>query len=190
MILDLVKKNRSYRRFDQRAAVETETLRELVECARLAPSGRNVQPYRYVLSSEPARNAAIFECLAWAAYLADWPGPVEGERPSAYVVAVLDTQVSLAPGFDLGLSLQSMLLAAVERGLGGCIISSVRRDDLRKVLNLAPRYEIQCVVALGKPVETVVIEPLSPSGDIHYWRDEQGVHHVPKRSLDDLILRI
>jgi nitroreductase len=190
MILDLVKKNRSYRRFDQSIAVDTATLRELVECARLSPSGRNLQPYRYILSNEPARNAAVFACVAWAAYLADWPGPVEGERPSAYIVALLDTQFSLAPGFDLGMGLQSMMLAAVERGLGGCVMTSVKRDDLRKALNIAPRYEIQCVVALGKPVETVVIEPLSPSGDIHYWRDEQEVHHVPKRSLDDLILRL
>ncbi len=190
MILDLVKKNRSYRRFDQSAAVDSAVLRDLVECARLSPSGRNLQPYRYVLSNEPARNAAIFDCVAWAAYLADWPGPVEGERPTAYIVAVLDTSLALTPGFDLGISLQSILLAAVEQGLGGCIISSVKRDDLRKVLNLAPRYEIQCVIALGKPVETVVIDPLSPSGDIHYWRDEQGVHHVPKRSLDELILRL
>jgi nitroreductase len=190
MILDLVKKNRSYRRFDQNAAIDVETLRGLVDCARFSPSGRNLQPYRYILSNEPEKNAAIFTCLAWAAYLADWPGPVEGERPAAYIIAVLDTSLALTPGFDLGLSLQSMLLAAVEGGLGGCIISSVKRDDLRKILNLAPRYEIQCVIALGKPVETVVVDPLSASGDIHYWRDEQGVHHVPKRSLDDLILRL
>lgn len=190
MILDLVKKNRSYRRFNQSFAVDTATLRDLVECARLSPSGRNLQPYRYILSNEPERNAAIFNCLAWAAYLADWPGPVEGERPSAYLVAVLDTQVSLNAGFDLGIGLQSILLAAVERGLGGCILTSVRREDLRKALNIAPRYEISCVVALGQPVETVVIDPLGPSGDIHYWRDEQGVHHVPKRPLDDLILRL
>ncbi|RPH75412.1 nitroreductase family protein, partial [bacterium] len=146
MIIDLVKKNRSYRRFEQDYPIDTQTLRDLVECARLSPSGRNLQPYRYVLSNEPGKNAEIFTCLAWAAYLADWPGPKEGERPSAYLVAVLDTQVSLSPGFDLGIGLQSILLAAVERGLGGCILSSVRRDDLRKVLNLAPRYEIQCVV--------------------------------------------
>ena len=81
MLRDLVIKNRSYRRFYQDVPVSLETLRELVDLARLSPSGRNAQPLRYILCNEPEKNALIFKHLAWAGSLKDWPGPVEGERP-------------------------------------------------------------------------------------------------------------
>jgi len=184
----LVRQNRSYRRFIQNAAIDRATLVELIDCARLSPSGRNLQPYKYLLSCDPEKNARIFSHLAWAAYLTDWPGPAEGERPSAYIVALGDTQITQNFGLDLGIALQSILLAAAEKGLGGCLISSVQKEGLRQALNIPARYEILIVIALGTPNEKVVIEPLAPGGDVRYWRDAQGVHHVPKRSLEDLIL--
>jgi nitroreductase len=188
MLNDLIAKNRSYRRFHQAVAIPCETLRELVDLARLSASGANRQPLKYILSCEPEKNAQIFSCLAWAAYLKDWPGPAEGERPSAYIVVLLDTEISQSAGVDHGIAAQSILLGATERGLGGCIIASIRKDDLRQALLIPPRYEILLVLALGKPKEEVRIEPVGPDEDIKYWRDEQGVHHVPKRSLDQIII--
>jgi len=188
MIHDLVRRNRSYRRFYQGEEIEQGVLRDLVDLARLSASGANRQPLKYVLSTDHSRNAAIFECLAWAGYLTDWPGPEEGERPSAYVVVLGDTEISSSFGIDPGIAAQSILLGATERGLGGCILASVQRERLREILALEPRYDILYVLALGRPKEVVVIEPLPPGGDIRYWRDDQSVHHVPKRSLDELIL--
>lgn len=190
MLEDLVLKNRSYRRFHEDAPVDTATLRGLIGLARLSASARNVQPLRYVLCTDRETNAAVFSTLAWAGYLKDWPGPVEGERPAAYIVVLADTTLAMQAyiGVDHGLAVQNILLGAVEHGLGGCIVGSIQRDRLRQILAIPDRYEILVVVALGKPKETVVIDPVGPDGDIKYWREANGVHHVPKRSLDDLII--
>src|SRR5512133_387027 len=185
---DLILKNRSYRRFDNHFTVSGEVLLELVDLARLSPSGRNMQSLKYVLSFTPERNELIFPCLAWAGYLKEWPGPEEKERPSAYLVMLNDTQISSNYYWDHGIAVQSILLGAVEKGLGGCIIATVKKDKLREALNIPEGLEIIQVIALGKPVEKVVIEPLGEKGDVKYWRDEQQVHHVPKRSLEDLVL--
>ena len=188
MIRDLILNNRSYRRFDQARQVERETLRELVDLARLSPSAANAQPLKYLLSCEAELNARIFRRLAWAGYLKDWPGPEEGERPAAYIVILGDTRLKPEFGVDPGIVAQSMLLGAVERGLGGCILASVKRAELAQDLDLPEYFQILLVIALGAPVEQVVLESMGAEGDIKYWRDEQGVHHVPKRALDDVIV--
>lgn len=188
MIKELVTRNRSYRRFDQSARIAPETLRELCDLMRLSPSGRNAQPLKYMIVSTEDMCARVFTTLAWAGYLKDWDGPEEGERPAAYVVVLGDTAIASNFGIDAGLSIQSLLLGAAEKSLGGCIIQSVKRDELAKVLDVSAGLEILYVIALGKPVERVVIEQLPADGDFKYWRDEQHVHHVPKRALKDLII--
>ena len=187
-ISELVKKNRSYRRFQQEVPIEPGTLKQLVDLARLSASGANYQPLKYMLSCEPEKNALIFPQLGWAAYLKDWPGPSEGERPSGYIIILGDRNIRESFGVDHGIAAQSILLGATERGLGGCIIASIRKDDLRKALGISDQYEILLVIALGKPKEKVVIEAVGSDGDIKYWRDEDGTHHVPKRSLDEIII--
>lgn len=189
MLADLILQNRSYRRFREDVPLSLDTLREFVGLARLAASARNLQPLRYVLCADRETNAAVFSTLAWAGYLKDWPGPAEGERPAGYVVVLADTALNQAYiGVDHGLAMQNILLGAVEHGMGGCIIGSVQRERLRQILAIPDRYEILVVVALGVPKETVVVEPVGPDGDIKYWRDTEGIHHVPKRALDELII--
>ena len=188
MIRDLIIKNRSYRRFFQEVPIERKTLEELVDLARLSPSGANLQPLKYILSCDPEKNALIFPHLAWAGYLKDWPGPSEGEKPSAYIIILIDTQIRSSVGCDHGIAAQSILLGATEKGLGGCIIGSIQRDGLRKALDIPSHYEILLVLALGKPREKVVIETVDQTGDIKYWRDAEDVHRVPKRPLDDIII--
>ena len=186
---NLVETNRSYRRFHQEVPIDRSTLEELVDLARLSASGANLQPLKYILGQDAETNAKIFELLGWAGYLSDWPGPSEGERPSAYIVVLGDTAISKSFGVDHGIAVQSMLLGAVEKGLGGCIIATVKRPELAVALAIPTQFEILLVVALGKPKETVQIDSLPADGDIKYWRDDSEVHHVPKRSLDELIIR-
>jgi nitroreductase len=188
MMKDMVLKNRSYRRFYEDVEVDCQTLRELVDLARLSASAANKQPLRYMLSCTTEKNALIFPTLAWAAYLKDWNGPSVGERPSAYIVVLADKEISANFNWDAGICSQSILLGAVERGLGGCIIASVNKPSLKQTLNIPDTYEIVFVLALGKPKEHVVIEPVPADGDIKYWRDDEETHHVPKRSLEDLII--
>jgi len=188
MIRDLVIENRSCRRFYQDVAIERETLRELVDLARLSASAVNRQPLKYILSCDPQRNMVIFSHLRWARYLKDWPGPSEGERPSAYIIMLGDTEIAKSFFCDHGIAAQSIFLGAREKGLGGCMHAGVQRDGLSKALGIPPRYKILLVLSLGKPKEKVVLETIGPDGDFNYWRDSDGVHHVPKRPLDDIII--
>lgn len=188
MLNQLILKNRSYRRFFEEQIIPESILMQMIENARLSPSGRNIQSLKYILSNTKDMNEKIFPCLAWAGYLKDWPGPIEGERPSAYIVMLNDTLLSTNYFWDHGIAVQSILLTAVEHGFGGCIIASVHKENIRIALNIPEQYDIIQVIALGKPKEEVVIDTLSPDGDIKYWRDENNVHHVPKRKLEDLIL--
>lgn len=188
MIKDLVKNNRSYRRFYEDFIIGRNTLEELVDLARLSASAANRQPLKYILSCEKNKNDLIFPNLGWAGYLKDWPGPVEGERPSAYIVMLNDTEITKNYWCDPGIAAQTILLGATEKGLGGCIFASVKRDELRSALKIDKRYEILYVLAIGKPREKVVLETVGTDGDIKYWRDSQGVHHVPKRPLEEIII--
>ena len=168
--------------------MDIETLRYLVDLARLGGSARNVQPIKYVLVNAPALNEQIFPHLGWAGYLKEWPGPDKGERPAAYIVCLLDTRISREAECDLGITTQNLLLGASEKGLGGCRIASFA-PGLKSVLQLDEHLKILLVIALGKPLEEVSLDELEPQGDIKYWRDEDQVHHVPKRSLQEVIVK-
>lgn len=184
----LVKKSRSYRRFDESYPIDGEVLRSLVELAQYSPTGNNMQPLKFWLSNTPEMNAEIFPQLGWAGSLKDWKGPGEGERPSAYIIILGDTDIQLNFGVDHGIAAQTMRLGAAEKGLGGCMVASIQRDGLHQALGIPKRYQILLVLALGKPAETVVTEPIGESGSVTYYRDAESTHHVPKRSLGDLIL--
>ncbi len=184
---ELILKNRSYRRFYQDVAIPVETIKELIDLARISSSARNSQSIKYIISNTPEKNALIFPKLSWAGYLKDWNGPVEGERPSAYLVMLSDTRITDNYFCDEGIFANNILLGATEKGLGGCIVGSVERLKLQQALKIPKHFKIIQVVALGKPKETVVLEE-AKDGNIKYYRDANGVHHVPKRPLDELIV--
>ncbi|MBC8014499.1 MAG: nitroreductase family protein [Sporomusaceae bacterium] len=188
MFKKMIAKNRSYRRFHEDENVTLETILSLVDHARLSPSGANKQPLRYVVSYEKHSNAAVYSTLAWAGYLSHWSGPKEGERPSAYIVILQDKNNKMVGGVDHGIAAQSILLGAIEIGLGGCIIGNIKREELQQHLEIPIQYEILLVIAIGKPKEVVVIDEINADDDIKYWRDESQVHHVPKLKLQDIVL--
>ncbi len=189
MLEDLIRSNRSCRRFYQDHVVDLVTLKSLVNLARLSASAANLQPLRYILSSTPDKNALIFSCLGWAGYLKGWRGPEEGERPAAYIIILSDTaKANDYVGYDCGIAGQSILLGAREKGLAGCMFGSINRPNLRQILKIDKKFKILLVIAVGKPKEDVVIETVGPDNNIQYWRDDKDVHHVPKRSLNDIII--
>ncbi len=190
MLKELILSNRSYRRFHQEQAIEIDTLKELVDLARCSPSGGNMQPLKYILSCDPEQNAKIFPLISsWKGQIPEWHGPEEGERPSAYIIILGDTEVSKRSfGIDVGIAAQSILLGAAEKGLGGCMLGSTKKEDARNILNIPPQYEILLTIALGKPGEKVVMETLSLGQDTKYWLEKDDSHHVPKRRLEDIII--
>lgn len=187
---EIVEKNRSYRRFDQSHRLDKGTLLDLVDLAQKTPSAGNLQLLRYVVSCSPEINSRIFETLGWAASLPDWPGPEDGERPAGYIVIVTEGESWDWVRVDLGIAAQTILLGAAARGLGGCMLGNVRKEKLKEILDLEESLAIQLVIALGKPVEEVVLEEVSGGESITYYRSENRVHHVPKRKLADLVIRI
>jgi nitroreductase len=185
---ELVRTTRSYRRFQESHRIGMDVLEGLVDLARQTASGRNLQPLKYMPCNDPALNARIYPELAWAGYLPEWDGPEPGERPAAYLVVLGDLNLTKEFGVDPGIVCQTILLGAAEKGLGGCIIGAIKRERLKQVLGLPEHLAIVLVVALGKPVEEVRLEPMPADGSVKYWRDTQGVHHVPKRSLAEVLV--
>ena len=181
---ELLRRNRSYRRFQQQP-LDEDTLVELVQLTRLCPSAANRQPLKYLLAWRPEQNAKIFPHLRWAAALAPWPGPGQGERPVGYIVILGDSRIGRRWDWDAGIAAQTMLLGAAERGWGGCMIGSIDHTALQAALELPDHLEILLVLALGRSGETVQLEEGSPDPR-PYWRDPHGVHHVPKRPLSQL----
>ena len=187
MLKDLLIKNRSYRRFYQKERVSIDTLRELVGVTRYCASGRNAQSLKYVIVNSESWCEEIFRTLAWAGYLTDWQGPEEGEKPAAYIIQLNDKDISTNYFCDDGISAQSILLCAVEQGLGGCILRAFNRARIKEIIDMPENMDIIQVIALGKPKEEVIIEDIE-NGDFKYWRDENQVHHVPKRTLKEILI--
>lgn len=188
LVAGLLKKDRSYRRFDNSVQIDCETLSRLVALTRYCSSGRNLQPlkYRIVPTSELCKS--IFPLLAWAGYYKDWDGPAPHERPSAYIIQCLDTELTSDCMCDDGLHLQAISLGAAAMGLGGCIIKAFNAKALADVLALPSTLKPLYVYALGKPAEEVVITDLRQDGDYKYYRDSTDRQCVPKRDIDDVII--
>lgn len=186
---ELVFKTRSYRRFDESYNIDANTLANLVDLARLSASGANRQPLKFLIYNTPEECLKVFPYLAWAGYLTEWPGPEKGERPSAYIIILGDKSITEVFGVDHGIAAQSIMLGATEAGIGGCIIASIKRDELCTELSIPDNFEVLLVLALGKPVENVIVEDIQDD-NVKYWRDSEKNHHVPKRRLDELIIKL
>lgn len=185
---ELLRKTRSYRRFHQNERVDMATLKAVIANVCLASSPANLQPLKFILITDEKTNQVVFPHLKWAGYLPHWPGPEPGEQPAAYIIMLGDRGKSGHIAWDYGIALQTIMLSLTERGLGGCAIAACDKASLIDLLKIPQDLELAAVIAVGKPDETVVIDPVK-DGDIKYWRDENQVHHVPKRSVDELIYR-
>lgn len=189
MLKDLVTRCRSFRRFHEDVKISTEELKELVDLARLTPSTANSQALKFRLCNTPEETEKVFDTLGWAGALPDWDGPEKGERPSAYIIILCDLSIGKNKLHDDGIVAQTIMLGAVEKGYGGCMLGNVQRSRLAEALQIdTEKYSIDLVLALGKPKEEVVLVPVNEDGDVRYYRDENQVHYVPKRRLEDLIV--
>lgn len=190
MIRDLIEKSRSYRIFDESYKLKKQDLVDLIELARFSPCGKNGQYLRFVPIYKEEILKEIYPYLAWAAYLKDWSGPAEGERPTGIILIVSKEGTLTDPilACDMGIVSQSIMLGAVEKNLGGCMIRALNRKKVAEVLNLSDDYIIHIALAIGKPAQEVIVEDINENEDIKYWMDEDKTHHVPKIILDDLIV--
>lgn len=184
MFAELVKEARTYRRFDESDPITADTLRNLIDIARISSCGGNSQKLRYLIVSTPEDRAKLFSKVTWAAAIKDWDGPVEGERPTGYIMILSEAN----SGINTGIAAQTIQLAATEAGYGSCMMGAIKRDEIKAEFNIPEEMNLHLVLAIGKPAETVIIEPMPEDGSTAYWRSEEGVHHVPKRSLTDVLV--
>lgn len=191
MFLDLVKQARSHRGFRQDRKVTRQELEHLVECARFTPAARNDQVLKYYLAEKTETVAAIQPLTKWAGALAELHLPRKGAEPVAYIVICLDGSLAenSAPyQRDVGIVAQTMLLAAAEMGLNGCMIGSFAAGELREKLGLPETIKPQLLLALGEGTDRIVITDVGEDGSTTYYRDAEDTHYVPKRTLEQLIL--
>ena len=188
MLHDLIVKNRSYRRFAENQRLRREDLLALLNHARLTPSAMNRQSLRYRLVYTKEECDLVFPHTRWGGYLKTWPGPAPGQRPAAYLIMCLPHDAGRMQFIDTGIAAQSILLAAAERGWGGCMLGSVNKEEVQRIFCLPRELEIVLVIALGLPAEKVVLDALPDNGSLEYWRDGEDCHHVPKLDLKDLLI--
>jgi len=184
-VYDVILKRRSVRRFKQKP-IPMDTLKKLVNAARVAPSAANLQPLKYIIVKKKDLVRAVFTALKWAAYIAPKGNPPEGQRPVAYIVVLANTKISKKYyEIDVGTAVENIVLVAWNEGIGSCLIGSIDKERLRNLLRIPVHLEIALVIALGLPNEYPVMEEMTDT--IKYWRDKSGVHHVPKRRLEDIL---
>lgn len=191
MFLDLVKQARSHRGFRQDRKVTRQELEHLVECARFTPAARNDQVLKYYLAEKPETVAAIQPLTKWAGALAELHLPRKGAEPVAYIVICLDGSLAENPApyqRDVGIVAQTMLLAAAEMGLNGCMIGSFAAGELREKLGLPEAIKPQLLLALGEGTDRIVMTDVGEDGSTTYYRDAEDIHYVPKRTLEQLNL--
>lgn len=184
----LIEKNRSYRRFDFGRKISEDVLVELVDVARMSQSAANLQPLSYITISKEEMVAKVHKHMRWAGYLPDWNGPVDVERPVAYIIVLGNTEVKQTyREVDAGLAMQNMCICAAAEGIGSCMIGNLDKKILVELLEIPEHYEIIYAVAFGFPVEQVQMVPFA--GDVKYYRNENQNHFVPKRLLKDVLIK-
>jgi len=183
----LILKNRSYRRFYHDVKIENNQLSDWIDLARNSAAAKNLQPLKYIVTTNEKDGQEIFKNLKWAGLLPDWDGPIPEERPVAYIIMMMDKNISTNLYCDHGIAAQSILLGAVEAGFGGCILAAIHKKNVSEYFQIPENLEIIQLIALGKPKEMVMLDEIGDNGETKYWRDEQSIHHVPKRKLEDII---
>ena len=191
MLIDLVRKNRSFRGYDHSRKITKEELLCMVEAARLCPSSVNIQPFKYYLAYEEDKVSVLQKETHWARGLPEMTLPHPGKEPTAFIVICQDQRIfeSLARfQKDVGIVAQTMLLQAVEMGLGGCMIGNFNAASVKEVLGLEEQLHPLLIVAVGKPDEEIILTDVGEGGSTSYYRDDEDRHYVPKRALADIVL--
>ena len=188
MLRRLLAHTRSFRRFDESVRISGKELVSWVDALRFCPSAANLQPLRYRVVFHEEEMARIYPTLTWAAYLGDWSGPQPGERPSAAVIVAADADHLAFAATDFGIAAQSLMLLAAEAGYGGCIMGRFREEDLKASFPELGSLSLMGILVLGLPREDIRLESVQDDGSVRYWRDDAGAHHVPKRSLSEIMV--
>ncbi len=190
MLKELVRNNRSHREFAADAEISRETLTEWISLANLCPAAMNLQTLKYKIVCDREGVSALMPLTRWASNL-DVKLPPDGHEPSAFIVICHDGDIApQKPIFmiDAGICAQTIMLAATEAGYGGCIIGSADPAEVKKLLSLPENLAPVILLGLGKTEDKVVLTE-AQDGSVKYYRDGDNVHYVPKRPLEEIIIK-
>jgi nitroreductase len=185
---EAIHKRRTIRRFKQ-DPIPSEIMKKLIDYARIAPAGSNIQSVEYILVESPDMREKMFPLVRWASSLPkEERTPESGREPTAYIVVIVNTDIKKSYyDYDIGAAVENILLGAVSFGIGCCWMGNINGAKIRQLLEIPEKYEIKHVISLGYPDETSKIEPFE--GSFKYWKEGNEMH-VPKRNLDDIIFKI
>ncbi len=186
-VREAIETRRTIRKFKQ-TQIDTAELHELIDCARLAAYGANLQPLKFRTITDRGEVSKIFPHIKWAGYLPDG-GPKEGEEPTAYVAVLGDTDIKTNGAFetDAGAAVTNMMLRATELSLGTCWLGAIDREKISSELNLPENLRLLYLLAVGVPMQESRACDMK-NGDVKYFEDKDGVINVPKRSLEEIIV--
>lgn len=185
-VVDTIKTRRSIRKFQQKP-ISKEVLRDLVDCARLAPYPANIQPLKFAIVDAEDNLNRIFDYTKWAGYLENGR-PLDDERPMAYIVILGDKDIKGDFKCETGIAGSHIVLAAMEYGIASCWLGALKRDKIAEILELPQNFEVQDIIALGYPMQESRTVELADN--VKYYLDQDKVLNVPKRRLDDVIYKI
>lgn len=188
-IEEAIYKRRTIRRYKQ-DPIPSDILRKLIDYARVAPAGSNIQSLEFIIVGSNEMRQKLFPLVRWASSLPkERRTPESGREPTAYIIVLVNTDIKQSyVDFDVGAAVENILLGAISYGIGSCWMGSIKGSKIKTLLEIPENYEIKHVISLGYPDEGSVVEPFE--GSFKYWKDEQGNMHVPKRALNDVIVKI
>ncbi|NLB15650.1 MAG: nitroreductase [Clostridiales bacterium] len=190
-VKEIVLKNRSYREFDSSVPITHEVIEEYIDSVRFTPSTVNLQPLKFYIATKPDETSLIRQNVKFAGLLTGYNGPDKEHNPTGYVIIFADKNIAAKPeGFDkdVGIAAQTILLEAAEDGFGGCMIGSFNGNEITRYFKFPENLSMRLIIALGKPLTKIVLEEMPAGGSTAYYRDENSVHHVPKRPLSEILI--
>ena len=183
--IDVLYARRTIRKFTQEP-IPKQILTRIADAARLSPTANNRQPLRFLVVNDPKLCEQVFPCTHWARSLGPEGTPGEGERPTAYILILVEKELE-SPwiAHDVGAAAQTIMLAAQNHRIGTCWMASIDRDAIGELLHIPWKYRLDTLISIGYPAERSVYE--DEQGDVTYYKDGQGIMHIPKRRLTDIL---
>ena len=186
-IFKLLGERRTVRRFKNKP-IEDELLVKFIDTARLSPSAANLQSLKYLPITKEETRREMFPHIRYAGYTPEWENKFE-ITPTAFIAILNDSEIrpKEKAEVDAGISLMALSLLAESTGLGSCIIAAFNREEVKKILDFDEKLDILYLIGIGYPDQKNYLG--EGEEKVKYKLDSDGNFAVPKRALDEILVR-
>ncbi len=164
ILLDIIKRRRSVRRFDGNE-IPHEVMEQILEAGRWAPSGANAQPWRFIVVTEKEKLKFIAECC----YYTIFKSRHVGEASAAMVICADPRAGSETYVLDAAIAGTNMTLMATSMGIGSCWIGAFEEQTLKKMMRIPGNLKIIALIAFGYEVGKASVPPRLPLSSIAHY---------------------